>query len=627
MMRLALTFWLFLAMRAAAPALAQEAGPTPSAPQRGIRIGPAPDQGSPPRRSDDPGLRQVRRRETTPADDLERGLGEAAGFLRQGRLEEAIRRLQELQAANPQDWRVTLALGRTLESAGRRDEAMALYRQAVATIAEAGPALIELQRSQRAAEDWEGALDTCLEYLGRFGDQDAWVADEVESLVRTDRIGPQAIRALEKAHAARPEDQRLRELLVIARLHQGEADKAIEEATAMDREQKAHGAFLARYANLAQEKGLFPAALQGWDRVLQLDPPAPLRDAALLRRARVLRDLGRLPESIAGFDAAARDGAPPVRVAALADKADLLAVKMQRPEESLTAYRALLDELRRGGRREGRSDGPGERRQAGLVEGRNEGWSEGDITADRVRLAMADLYIRLEQPGEAALVYRALADSAADTEVRAEALYHAGEMLLYQGKLREAQDTWYEVTDNYPKTRWVNDALAGVLMVGENNDDGGIPLTALAQAMYQQRLGRPERGMELVDEAIARYPRTRAGDRLREMRVLLLLDLTRTEDARAEADSLAVKYPESALGARAFLAVADRLAASPATEAGAEAVYLELLTRFPDALEASQARAALQKVRDRTRGNSAREPGSLSPGPVSVGPPSTDGRV
>jgi tetratricopeptide (TPR) repeat protein len=541
---------------------------------------------------------------------VERGLSEAAGFLRQGRLDEAIRRLQELQVASPQDWRVVLALGRTLENAGRRDEAMTLYRRTVAAVADAGPGLIELQRLQRAAEDWEGALDTCLEYLGRFGDQDAWVADEVESLVRTDRVGRQAIRALEKAYAARSEDQRLRELLVVARLHQGEADKAIEEATAMDRERKAHGAFLARYANLAREKGLLPAALQGLDRVLQLDPAQPVRDSALLRRARVLRDLGRLPESLAGFDAAARDGAPPVRLAALADKADLLAVKMQRPEEALTAYRALLDELRRGGR----------------LEGWSEGQNEGDVTVDRVRLAMAELRIRLEQPGEAALVYRALADSAVDTEVRAEALYHAGEMLFYQGKLREAQDTWYEVTDNYPKTRWVNDALAGVLMVGENTDDGGIPLTALAQAIYQRRLGRPERGMQLVDETIARYPRTRAGDRLREARVLLLLDLARTEDARAEADSLAVKYPESALGPRAFLAVADRLATNPATEAEAEAVYLELLTRFPDALEASQARAALQKARDRAHGSSAREPGSLPPDPASAGSPPTEDR-
>ncbi len=601
-MRRALPFWLFLAAWIAAPALAQEADPVPPAPPPGIRFETAPSRGPSPLRKDEPGLRRSRTREKTPADEVERGLSEAAGFLRQGRLEEAIRRLQELQVASPQDWRVVLALGRTLENAGRRDEAMALYRSAVTTVADAGPALIELQRLQRVAEDWEGALDTCLEYLGRFGDQDAWVADEVESLVRTDRVGSQAIRALEKAYAARSEDQRLRELLVVARLHQGEADKAIEEATAMDRERKAHGAFLARYANLAQEKGLLPAALQGLDRVLQLDPTEPVRDSALLRRARVLRDLGRLPESIAGFDAAARDGAAPVRAAALADKADLLAVKMQRPLEALAAYQVLLGELGHGGPR------------------------EGEVTPDRVRLAMAELRIRLEQPGEAALVYRALADSSADTQVRAEALYHAGEMLFYQGKLREAQDTWYEVTDNYPKTRWVNDALAGVLMVGENTDEGGIPLTALAQAIYQRRLGRPERGMQLVDEAIARYPRTRAGDRLREARVLLLLDLARTEEARVEADSLAVKYPESALGPRAFLAVADRLASNPATETEAEAVYLELLTRFPDALEASQARAALQKARDRTRGNSAREPGSLPPGPASGGSPSREDR-
>lgn len=624
MMRRVLPFWLFLAAWAAAPALAQETDPVPSAPQPGVRVGQAPDRGSPSVRNAERSSRRSQTRETTPADEVERGLSEAAGFLRQGRLDEAIRRLQALHVASPQDWRVVLALGRTLDNAGRRDEAMALYRQVVTAVADAGPVLIELQRLQRVAEDWDGAFNTCLEYLGRFGDQDAWVVDEVESLVRTDRVGTQAIRALEKACAARSDDQRLRELLIVARLHQGEADKAIEGALAMDRERKAHGAYLSRYANLAQEKGLLAAALQGFDRVLQLDPTESVRDAALLRRARVLRDLGRLSESIAGFDAAARDGAPSVRAAALADKADLLAVKMKRPEEALTAYRALLDELRRGGQAQRQAQRESQRETQ--REGQREGQSEGEATPDRVRLAMAELCIRMEQPSEAALVYRALADSASDNEVRAEALYHVGEMLFYQGKLREAQDTWYEVTDNYPKTRWVNDALAGVLMVGENTDDGGIPLTALAQAIYQRRLGRPERGMQLVDEAIARYPRTRAGDRLREARVLLLLDLARAEDARAEADSLAVKYPESALGPRAFLAVADRLATDPATESESEAVYLELLTRFPDALEASQARAALQKARDRTRGSSARELGSLSPGWASVGLSSTEDR-
>lgn len=599
-------FWLFLALLAAVPAFGQGTDAVPPAPRPGTSIEPRPAGGPAPRRKAGTSLIRPQIRENTPADAVEQGLSEAAGFLRQGKIEEGIRRLQELQTAHPEDWRVARALGRTLENAGRREEAISLYRRLISIVAEGGPVMIELQRVQRAAEDWDGALSTCLEYLGRFGDQDAWVADEVESLVRTDRVGPRAIRALEKAFATRTGDQRLRELLIVARLHQGEADKAIEEATAIDRERKAHGAYLVRYASLAQEKGLLPAALQGLDRVLQLDPATELRDSVLLRRARVLRDLGRLTESTAGFDAAARDGSPSVRAAALADKAALLAAKMQRPDEALAVYRTLLGELPRGGRPDSRS--------------------EGEMTADRVRLAMAELSIRLEQPGEAAVVYRALADSAADTEVRAEALYHAGEMLFYQGKLREAQDTWYEVTDNYSKSRWVNDALAGVLMVGENNDDGGIPLTALAQAIYQRRLGRVERGMQLVDEAIANYPRTRAGDRLREQRVLLLLDLARTEDARAEADSLAMKYPESALGPRAFLAVADRLASSPATEAEAEAVYLELVTRFPDALEASSARAALQKARDRARTNSGLELVSPPPGPASAGSPSTEDR-
>lgn len=644
MTRATLLPWLFLTAWIAAPVFAQGREPappgiqpvprsetTPVGDSSSVRIGrPA----SPPTRS---------RLGRTPADPVEQGLHEAAGFLRQGKIEDGIRRLQELQAANPRDARVMQALGRTLEGASRRDEAIALYRRVAAAATDAAPALIELQRAQRTAEDWAGALDTCLEYLARVGDRDAWVADEVESLVRTDRVGPQAIHALERAHSARPDDARLRELLIMARLHQGEADKAIEDATAMDRERKARGAYLIRYADLALEKGFLPAALQGFDRVLQLDPGEQVRDGALLRRARVLRGLGRLPESSAGFEAAAGSKSSSVRAAALAERADLLAGKMQRPADALGAYAALLDELRRetvrrdarDGRQDGSQDGHQgqDQGQDGRLDGNQNGSRQGSpVTPDRVRLAMAELRIRLEQPGEAAVLYRALADSSADPEVRAEALYRAGEMLFYQGKLREAQDTWFEVTDNYPKSRWVNDALAGVLMVGENTDDGGMPLAALAQAMYQRRLGRPERGIQVIDESVVRYPRTRAGDRLRHERVLLLLDLARTADARAEADSLAVTYPQSALGARAFLAVADRLAANPATEAEAEAVYLELLTRFPDSLEASQARTALQKARDRTRGSSAREPFRPSRpdpapvGPSSVGPSSPENR-
>jgi tetratricopeptide (TPR) repeat protein len=580
---------LLLVACASAPVFAQRSDPAPPAPPPQITIAPTPSRGGTPEPVRvGPGRPNATRSPGTvkSLDPVERGLSEAAGFLRQGKVDDAVQRLRELHTANPDNWRVVLVLGRTLESIGRRDEAMALYRQEATTASDPGPTLIELQRLQREAEDWDGALATCLEYLTRVGDQDAWVADEVESLVRSDKVGPQAIRALEKARAARPDDQRLRELLIVARLHGNEGDQAMEEAAAIDRERKAHGQYLFRYAGVAQEKGLHPAALKGLDRVLQLDPTSSVREAALLARARTLRDLGRLTESAAGFDAAAAAASPSIRCAALSDQADLLAVKMRRPADALVAYQKLLAELSHGAP------------------------PDGAVTPDGVRLAIADLQIRLEQPGEAALIYRTLADSAADGEVRAEALYHAGEMLFYQGKLREAQDTWYEVVDNHPKSRWDNDALAGILMVGESNDEGGMPLTALAQAIYQRRLGRPERGLQLLDEALRQYPNARAGARLLHQKVFLLLDLARTGEARAAADSLASKYPENELGAEALLAVADQLAAVPATESEAEAVYLELLTRFPDSLQAARARMALQKARERDRGSSAREPES-----------------
>lgn len=537
------------------------AGPAAQGQQRietPVRPGPSPPTES--SRSDGPRLPRE-------ADPVLRGMREAQEFLRQNRVEEGLARLRDLQEDNPENWQVAEALGRTLEAVGRREEAILLYRRVADRAAEPGPPLIELQRLYRAAELWPAALEVSLEYLRRVGEKDAWVAEEVESLIRTDRVGPEAVRAIEAARKDRPDDLRLRELLLLAQLYQGDATRAMDEAAALDRERRADGAVVLKYARLAQEKGKLEAALAGYDRLLRESKEEAMRDAVLLARAQTLRGLGRMPEALAAFEEAAR--LPRIGLAARTEKADLLAGQMGRPEEAAAEYRALLAEMNGRGAR-----GP---------------------EIDRIRLTLADLEIRLGRPGEAAAIYEDLAAHASEPESRAQALFRAGEMLFFQGKLKEAEEAWYAVGDSFPGQRWVNDALEGVLRIGENNDEGGVPLAAYAQAEYQRRLGRLDRGLVLIDEALEKHPDSRAADDLRLQRVRLLLGLGRFPEARAAADTLANRHPESRLSPRAYWEVAERLAADPASVDLAQSICLEILMRFPESLEAPLARAALQR--------------------------------
>ncbi len=528
--------------------------------------------------SSSPTIRPVRpsatpRRPAAPADPIQAGIREAQGLLRLGRIDDGLEKLRELARAHPENWMVLETLGRAYEATDRFSEAVALYRDAADRQADPGPALIELQRLYRIAENWDAALAVCLEYLTRSGDADAWVADEVESLVRTDRVGKEAIRLLEAATRERPDDLRLKEILLAARLFQGDEQRAMADAEALDRAQKARGSVLFRYANLAQEKGKLAAAVDGYDRLLRDAPAAAIRDQALYLRGQALRGLGRYAEAAEAFAAAGKT--PEFGLAARLESAEMLAGQLGRPEEALVAYGGLLQELDSAPRR------------------------SRSTMADRIRLAMAELQIRLGRPGEAAGTYREMAASAADPAFRAEALYRAGEMFFFQGKLKEAEDAWYAVTDSFPGQKWVNDALEGVLLLGENNDEGGVPLAAFAQARYQQRLGRHDRGLELIDEALRQYPQAGAADDLKLERTRLLLALGRVPEARAEAESLSVQHPDSRFAPRGLLEVAERLKADRATEAEGDALFLEILMRHPESLEAARARAALQRTKDR----------------------------
>ncbi len=514
------------------------------------------------------------------ADPIDRGITEARGLLRIGRKDEGLQKLRELRTAYPTDTRVLLYLGKQLFENGQTEEAIGLYRSNLDTVQEAGPILIDLERIYRESKRWPEAVETCLEYQNRLGDRGGWVENELESLIRSDRLGEETIRAIEKGAERHPDDPGLSRLFVLALFYNGESTKALERAAALDQKQGGRGDALLAYAGLALDKAAFADARQAYELALKLDLPSATRQDVLYRRAQILRKERKLEESLLAYDEllATKPRAELARTARL-EKAQILAGELNRRDAALVAYRELL---------------------ASVTPPRGK---EEMAISEQTRLAMADCELLLEHPADAESLYASLADSARSPEVRVAALFQQAEMSFYQGHLKEAEKLYYRLTDEYPTDAWVNDALERILQIGENAA-GGSGLTAIAQAAYQRRLGRQDRALVLLDEALTGAAKSPVADDLMLSRVRTLLDLGRTGEAQASAESLAVAFVDSPLAPRALYETARQWAARPEGQAAASALYEKILLQFPNCLEAPDARAALQELKGKAKESS-----------------------
>jgi len=531
-----------------------------------------------------PAPRGVQGRE--PAD-VEPLLREAGALMRQGRIEDGIQRLQTLVERHPDNWRVVQTLGRTLESLGRTGDAIEVFREAAGRMDAPGPALMELARQYRLDGQFIESLKVCLDVLERVPGGREWVANEIESMISSDDLGPEAVGFLEKAVRERSRDPRLREILASAYLHIGRDDDALRLAMQLESESKGSSGVLFRFARLAEDKNRDETALRAYDAVLASDPKPVVAEEIHYRTGQILLRSGRYEEAASALEAAS-GVAPDGRLGSRAgiEKADILAQRLHRCEDALSAYQQVLDQLESPARDSGRS-----RRHSAVRRDRR--------AADEVRLKMAECHLRLGRPAEAAVIYGELAGDAGDPDTRYEAQFQVGELLFYQGRLQEAEDAWYSLIDDEPKQAWANDALARILLIGENSDEGGVPLTAFAQAQYHLRLGKVDRALLLIEEALSEYPASRAADILLFERAGILLRLGRIEEARVSADTLTARFPDSPLGPAALLETAVRMALLPDMQTEAQALYMEVILRAPDSLEAIRARDALRALREK----------------------------
>ena len=209
------------------------------------------------------------------AAKVQEALKDARNLMRLGSVQKALDRLARQNEETPGNTSVIQMYGQALQRAGQREEALELYRGALETADDPHQLYVELQRMHRQAGELHEAFDVCLRYHARYGDRGRWVANEMESLIRSDKLGIEAVEMIEAALKDRPDDDALRDLHVTALFYNGQTEEALETATELDAERKARGNTLFRYAELAAQKNAHDDAVMAIDRALAGGGPSP----------------------------------------------------------------------------------------------------------------------------------------------------------------------------------------------------------------------------------------------------------------------------------------------------------------------------------------------------------------
>ncbi len=509
-------------------------------------------------------------------DPLDRALHSAQTLLRHRQIDEAIQLLEKLHETHPSDGRVRLSLGAAYKRAGRYDEAAVLYRQEIErTEGRDASTWIQLADAERLGGRGALAITTLLEALRRHP---AWARrfrDQFELATMDTLAGAEAFGTL-RTQAASPEAPPVwRDALAHVYVVHGEYAQAIDIMMQLEREKRSSAQPLLRLARTLADRADPATALAAYDSVLALDPKRAVAEEAWFGKGRILEQSARPVEAAATYAEQVRRY-PQGTLAARAhlQRAALLVGSLDDLAGARESYAAILETI---------GPKPGKKTDRAMREEALLGVGECDLRAGEFVNADST-FAKLERDG-------------IKSATRERAAFERAEILFYQGKFVEAEELYYNLTDNHTGGVWVNDALERVLLLGEFGLQSGTALQTYAQVRYHRRVGEPEEALRLSRGGVKSPGQAAMRDYLRFEELQLCGELGRW----AEADSVLALLLEADAPSRrapqAILWAAEAAMALPERHELAAGYFEDVIVRYPDSLEARVARRALRELR------------------------------
>jgi tetratricopeptide (TPR) repeat protein len=142
-----------------------------------------------------------------------------------------------------------------------------------------------------------------------------------------------------------------------------------------------------------------------------------------------------------------------------------------------------------------------------------------------------------------------------------------------------------------------NDAIARFLLIDENSDAGAKPLALYAEAARAARSARPDSAATVLRTALERHPGVALEDDLHFALGEVELELGVPAAALRHFTVVADSMPDSPLAPAALIRIGNYHLAGDRDKKAAMAAYEKVLERYPEAVEAGEARERLEHLR------------------------------
>ena len=584
----------------------------------------------------------------------------AAQMLSNGAAEDAVPLLEDLYAQNPTSTPVWLKLaeayqqtrryddllaliddrigreGRTVDllsdrgvalyQAGRTDDAMASWSEAVAVAPETeqtyrtvANAIAGLRLYVEAADildagrtafgddaflleranlyglglDYGRAIDLYLRALADQPEAVGGVRARLTRLLQGQNAPELFAAAVDRAIAQDPFNRAFRELSGWLALERGDYDAALDAIRALDRLEREEGQTLVAFARQAVAAGSHEAAGRAFDEVLERHPDTPAATVALVERARLWDD-----EARADREAADRGPTPAADAARTLYRQFLDA--HPGATEAPAVQLALADLLRDVFRDFDGSDVLLERAALG----------RDPTVAARARLALGEVALRRGDLDAARERFADVDASVGIGPLAEQARYELALLDFYEGFMFSALAR-AEALDENTAADASNDAIALRVTLSETLDQdtppdpdedlSGDPLHVYARAALLHRRGLGDAALATLDtlDAALSGP-AELGDEALYLRASVLHDAGQAAEAVTILDALAERFPLSYFRDRALRLQARALEDDLGDPAGAAQRYEALLRDFGGSPYAPDAREQLRRLRTQT---------------------------
>ncbi len=508
--------------------------------------------------------------------ELERELIDAQRELAQGRATQAIAHLERLHARYPNDGRVIVTLAEAYARGGEPLRAVEVLERQIARAGSRDADLwIHLAGAYHLAGRGEDATETLLAALRLEPDWLARLEDQLEIVTTDSTTGAEAMERLRRRAGERDAPTAWREALAHVLVLTGHFDQAVTLVADLDRTRGDGGHRLSEVAAAVARRGDPAVALAAFDSLLAHAPDPGVAEEAWFERGRLLERLERHAEALTAYETLARE----YPQGPLAMQSRLRAAAIRRgPLHDVAgareAYRRIL------------ADAP---------------------AGSRNRLAKASREEALLGLGECALLDGAFAEAestfatlereSTQSSARERAAFERAELLFYSGRMADAEEAYYQITDHYPSGEWINDALGRALLIGEFGATAPLSLEAYAAVLYRQRVGAFEDALRLCREALRDTLNVEMRAHLRMEEIRITAHLARWSEVDAALALLLAQDPGNRVAPVALHFVAEQAEGVPERRQQAQELYEELILRYPDSLEARQARGRLQALR------------------------------